>query len=353
MNLICRIENLLLDTCTYCDQKYATTIDDPSLLPCEKCGQEPHLQCLAAMLDSPLGGLTKESVAQLLNPYNIKGWTYVCPDCRIDLIPSRDLDVKKSVLKSESTRVPTSPPTPATSSSVDASASSEEVPLLEETSSSPEEISASSEDLHDETSTSTEVTLLAQRDALTSTDSTQPIAPISSNTNVNPTPVQPINTTTVTEDQTNQLPSSNQGRSSGSQSDQESIAPVQEHRSRTTPQESSQTIEYYPTTPISSRVCRAYLKFKCQKSGRRCRYEHPRICTNLLDNGIKEPQGCNGRGCSNFHPPMCQSSLLLKKCEDLDCPLFHIKGTSRGTKYKETNSSDKSTSAESSNQTHA
>ena len=48
-----------------------------------------------------------------------------------------------------------------------------------------------------------------------------------------------------------------------------------------------------------------------------------------------------------------QSSLLLKKCEDLDCPLFHIKGTSRGSKYNERKSTNKFTSAESSNQTHA
>ena len=93
MNLICRIENMLNDNCPYCNEAYCTEIDDPSYLPCEKCGQEPHLTCLLQKLQvTNMDSFTQESIKKILNPKDIIGWTYICPDWKDDFIPFQDLD---------------------------------------------------------------------------------------------------------------------------------------------------------------------------------------------------------------------------------------------------------------------
>ena len=45
-NLICRIQNLLPDTCSICKEKYRVKIGDTPLLSCAICGQEVHKSCI-------------------------------------------------------------------------------------------------------------------------------------------------------------------------------------------------------------------------------------------------------------------------------------------------------------------
>ena len=100
-NLISRIENLLPDTCLICNNEYTIKLDDPPILPCEKCGQESHLDCLKATLGNLEEELTQESVKALVNPFNLPGWSFNCLHCKKRMIPSPDADVKASVLKKE------------------------------------------------------------------------------------------------------------------------------------------------------------------------------------------------------------------------------------------------------------
>ena len=99
-NLISRIESLFPDTCLICNKEYRIQLDDPPILPCEKCGQESHLECLKAIIGNP-EELTMDSVKTLVNPFNLPGWSYNCLHCRKELIPSPDADVKTSVLNQE------------------------------------------------------------------------------------------------------------------------------------------------------------------------------------------------------------------------------------------------------------
>ena len=100
-NLICRVENFLPDTCLTCNQQYTVKLDDPTLLPCEKCGQEAHIDCLREMLGNTDEELTQASVKALVNPYNLPGWSYSCMHCKKEMIPSPNSDVKASVLKKD------------------------------------------------------------------------------------------------------------------------------------------------------------------------------------------------------------------------------------------------------------
>ena len=251
MNIICRIENLLPDKCVCCDELYCTSMNDPSLLPCEKCGQEPHLECLIQKLGVPAEGLTQESVHKLLNPLDLNGWTYIYPDCKSDYIPSKDLDIKRSALKKDTTNQTSSQP--STSQSTTSPNGEEETQPDQEIGTGP----------------------------LPSPNSEQ-VAVIAQRTTSSPPPI------TVIGDEDEHFPSK-----------------------------------------ISPRVCKDYLRFRCRFGKSNCRFEHPSICSNLLDHGVKAPYGCNGKECSDFHPDMCKSSLTHQKCDNLHCELFHMKGTIR------------------------
>lgn len=78
-------------------------------------------------------------------------------------------------------------------------------------------------------------------------------------------------------------------------------------------------------------LCKFYAKGICRhryagnKKGLECSYQHPKKCLNMLRKGE-----CRfGSICRFFHPDMCQTSLEDRKCYDLSCPHFHVKGTER------------------------
>ena len=72
--LICRVQNFLVDNCGECGNDFATTIEEPLLLQCELCGQNMHIDCLKKKL---LGnhyheGITCEQVKSLIDPFGLK-----------------------------------------------------------------------------------------------------------------------------------------------------------------------------------------------------------------------------------------------------------------------------------------
>ncbi len=74
-------------------------------------------------------------------------------------------------------------------------------------------------------------------------------------------------------------------------------------------------------------ICKFYAKGICKygKLGAKCNFLHPRKCRNMLARDT-----CRFRtGCRYFHPKLCQFSIRDKKCYNLRCPEFHVRGTQR------------------------
>ena len=87
--LICRIENLLLDKCGMCGNQFATALNEKLLLQCKLCGQNAHLECLKELLgESYHSDLTHEDVSRLINPLGLDGLHYLCDSCSNSTIPS-------------------------------------------------------------------------------------------------------------------------------------------------------------------------------------------------------------------------------------------------------------------------
>ena len=49
--IICRIQNLLPDTCSLCSTKYKVGIDDTPFLECASCGQGCHNKCWQQLIN--------------------------------------------------------------------------------------------------------------------------------------------------------------------------------------------------------------------------------------------------------------------------------------------------------------
>ena len=60
-----------------------------------------------------------------------------------------------------------------------------------------------------------------------------------------------------------------------------------------------------------------------------CPFEHPRVCSKLLNHGDgkNSKYGCDGSSCKKAHPTMCTSSMWTRKCWKLCNRGWHIKGT--------------------------
>ena len=121
--LICKIQNLLPDTCQICKEKYVSDIKDPSFLACELCDQEVHKACFMAKL-----GLTSDKgvdLHKLLNPYNLPGIHYFCSECENDVVPPNNSNTP-SLLSVNSTLEDVSDDTPQTSANPTKSSSYEQ-----------------------------------------------------------------------------------------------------------------------------------------------------------------------------------------------------------------------------------
>ena len=104
-----------------------------------------------------------------------------------------------------------------------------------------------------------------------------------------------------------------------------------------TPQPIAKTTRQNTSSPPSHpsyfpNICQDYLKASCTK-GQSCELNHPEVCPNLLDHGLKPPYGCNGKECHDLHPPLCKNSLRHNRCFNVNCKYYHLKGK-RETKTK-------------------
>lgn len=87
-NIICRIQNLLPESCNICSKTYTVKMDDSPFLDCAACGQEVHRECFAKLL-----GIQDNAKADI-NPKNIPGLHYLCKVCEEDRIPKEKVQVK-------------------------------------------------------------------------------------------------------------------------------------------------------------------------------------------------------------------------------------------------------------------
>ena len=94
-----------------------------------------------------------------------------------------------------------------------------------------------------------------------------------------------------------------------------------------------------------TKTCSHFLRGRCKfgMSGRRpskgvekeagvndeCPYEHPRVCSKLLNHGDNKHSkfGCDGISCKKAHPTMCTSSMYSRQCWKLCDKGWHVKGT--------------------------
>ena len=98
-------------------------------------------------------------------------------------------------------------------------------------------------------------------------------------------------------------------------------------------------------TKEKSQICSHFLRGRCRwgMSGKRplntgggrvqtsdeCQYEHPRVCSKLLNHGDSKNTrwGCDGSTCKKAHPKMCTSSMNSRMCWKSCDKGWHVKGT--------------------------
>ena len=97
IEVICRIQNLLIDTCNICGSDFATSLDEKLLLQCELCGQNFHEPCLEKLLGEKYHDhLTREEVSLIINPLQLTGFHYLCSSCTKTTIPLEQTSMKST-----------------------------------------------------------------------------------------------------------------------------------------------------------------------------------------------------------------------------------------------------------------
>ena len=87
--VICRVQNILCDTCGICNNVFATSLEEPLILQCEICGQNIHRSCLKNILgDRFHENITHDEVMLLINPFQLEGFHYLCSSCSKETIPT-------------------------------------------------------------------------------------------------------------------------------------------------------------------------------------------------------------------------------------------------------------------------
>ena len=93
--IICRIQNLLPDTCGMCSNKFQLEFEETPIMPCTKCYQGSHKECVIKLINSSntdinIDNLGREESKKLYNPLNIPGVYYLCKACEEETIPLTD-----------------------------------------------------------------------------------------------------------------------------------------------------------------------------------------------------------------------------------------------------------------------
>ena len=89
---MCRVQNLLPDTCNLCKQNYCVKIGDKPILSCARCGQGCHNSCVLQLIGKTEDDLNESNNLGngLVNPYATLGLFYVCAGCQGETIPNKD-----------------------------------------------------------------------------------------------------------------------------------------------------------------------------------------------------------------------------------------------------------------------
>ena len=90
--LVCRIQNLLPDTCHLCHQIFCIKIGERPIVSCVRCGQGCHNSCVLQMLGKSEEELNSGNNygADIVNPYSTLGLFYLCEFCQKDVIPKKE-----------------------------------------------------------------------------------------------------------------------------------------------------------------------------------------------------------------------------------------------------------------------
>ena len=93
--IVCRIQNLLPENCSLCDERYRIKLSETPLLECAVCGQGVHKQCWSELARSMRGNddpikLDANSFKAMYNPLNLPGLYYICKACKDSTIPNED-----------------------------------------------------------------------------------------------------------------------------------------------------------------------------------------------------------------------------------------------------------------------
>jgi len=90
--IVCRIQNLLPDTCGMCDARYQLELEENPIMPCTRCFQSSHRECILEIINRidpsiDINNLNAEEAKKLYNPLNIPGVRYLCKECDEAVVP--------------------------------------------------------------------------------------------------------------------------------------------------------------------------------------------------------------------------------------------------------------------------
>ena len=293
LDLVERIQSLLPENCKHCNHKYTTKYNDPVLLPCRTCSQEPHRQCLARRLGMIENDMTRDAVYKAINPHNIAELHYLCPNCINTFFPQTEGMTKTAAKK-----------------------------IVTETAPMPnkQKKAAKEKPKNVHPSDHTSATIDEEGDVIhcsqIATGSRNPDSNAASPGAPPPTiiaPEQTVQPIIIIEDSsvTKETPASQQ----------KAADPV--------------TRQAQNDPKSKKKTCRDFASGTCKfgTSGRRdgeCKFYHPRLCAKFLRNGTHQTRGClKDKQCTDFHPHMCATSLRKRECFDELCPYWHVKFTKR------------------------
>ena len=376
-DIICRIQNLLPDICGMCNQRFKLRFNEAPILQCARCFQSSHRECVQKIIENSqvniqIEELNTSNEILLYNPNNIPGVHYFCKACSEDLIP----DATPHKTPSSSGRIiHTQISTP------DAQASSTEDPdphapdphagPTEAVSEPPIIDATAQENVSDPTYVPTSADA-SNADALDpNPDPPGSAAQGSHGTQTDQSPTPPVSQATPVVQQTSvtttsamevaalaiQTTNTSSAPASWATAPVSQVIPVTSTNTVTVSSlptavasntDTSNTGPLVNTITKNRRICKFFDKGSCEHgtSGENCRYQHPELCRRFIQNGTRQPRGCNqGNRCKFFHPTMCMDSLRKSECLDQRCSFRHTLGTRRNPTNTTINQGNQQTQA--------
>ena len=293
--LISRIQSHFPDECGTCSQEFVVSLGETVLLSCSICGQGIHNRCLAMKLgvaEVDLEQMTHDDVQKSLNPKSLQTLVYLCGYCHNSTIPSPDQgrkSKKKDNVKSKKNPKAAAGPAVKTPAIVKIGDNWTDIDSDTGTGTQPP-ISHSDEDSRESN----------DADSESESDSDKPHSRRKS----------PLRRRS-----THKELKGEDGASNNKKKDAHPEAKTEDSSSKR-----------------DKPVCPFYRQGQCRHgiSGKGCSKAHPQLCRKLMLNGTRGPRGCNkGKECERFHPKMCSSSINHAECLNVNCSLYHVKGTRR------------------------